>query len=117
MMTKAVTLLLLFLLTLTFSNPVKAQGPQLLSYSELVSLYENDPPPPELASKLNRLLTTPFVGGSAGARNTVRTSEDNSLRVAMWNIERGLEFDAVKAALTNDQRFFRRLPAAMRGSK
>ena len=28
--------------------------------------------------------------------------------MAEWNIERGLEFDAVKAALTNDQRFFRR---------
>jgi endonuclease/exonuclease/phosphatase family metal-dependent hydrolase len=35
----------------------------------------------------------------------------------MWNIERGLEFDAVKAALTNDQRFFRRLPVAERSSR
>ena len=44
-------------------------------------------------------------------------SQGGTLRVAMWNIERGLEFDAVKAALTNDQRYFRRLPATMRGSR
>jgi endonuclease/exonuclease/phosphatase family metal-dependent hydrolase len=44
-------------------------------------------------------------------------SQDGALRVATWNIERGLEFDALKASLTNDQRFFRRLPVSMRGSK
>jgi len=37
--------------------------------------------------------------------------------VATWNIERGLEFDAIKAALTNDQRFFRRLTPAMRSTR
>ena len=41
-------------------------------------------------------------------------SKPNSLRVATWNIERGLEFDAVRAALTNEQRFFRRLRSATR---
>jgi len=112
MMTKAAALLFLLL---TFVTSIKAQqGPPVLTYNELVALYENDPPPPELANKLNRLLTTPFVGGSASARSTVRT---NQMRVATWNIERGLEFDAIKAALTNDQRFFRRLTAGMRGSK
>jgi hypothetical protein len=30
-------------------------GPPLLTYDELVALYENDVPPPELAGKLNRL--------------------------------------------------------------
>ena len=35
----------------------------------------------------------------------------------MWNIERGLEFDAVKAALANDQRFFRRLAPEIRSPR
>jgi len=46
----------LLLLVLTFTTSVKAQqtasGPSLLTYNELVALYENDSPPPELANKL-----------------------------------------------------------------
>src|SRR4030095_10398365 len=45
------------------------------------------------------------------------TPAQGFLRVAFWNIERGLEFDAVRAALTNDQTFFRRLRPAQRGSR
>lgn len=116
---------LVLLLSITFIIPVQGQqgasGPTLLTYNELVSLYENESPPQELANKLTRLLTTPFVNNSAGARasRAVRTStsQDGILRVATWNIERGVEFDAIKAALTNDQRFFRRLTPAMRGSR
>jgi endonuclease/exonuclease/phosphatase family metal-dependent hydrolase len=96
-------------------------GPPLLTYDELVALYENDVPPPELAGKLNRLLTTPFINNSAGLRGQKAGSRSDFgkrfIRVATWNIERGLEFEAIKAALTNDQRFFRRLPADARGSR
>jgi endonuclease/exonuclease/phosphatase family metal-dependent hydrolase len=123
-MTKVPALVLL-LIFLFFHGTIKAQtqtGPSLLTYNELVALYENDPPPPQLFEKLNRLLTTPFVNNSAGTRAvrstpTASHSQGGFLRVASWNIERGLEFDAVKAALTNDQRFFRRLTPAMRSSK
>ena len=101
---------LLFLLTVTFIFTTAQGQPTLLTYNELVALYETDPPSPELADKLTRLLNTPFVNNSAGTR----APRGDSLRVAMWNIERGLEFDAIKAALTNDQRFFRRLPLSMR---
>jgi endonuclease/exonuclease/phosphatase family metal-dependent hydrolase len=96
-------------------------APPLLSYNELLALYDTDPPSTELSSKLTKLLTTPFINNSAGVRGprVIKTSvpRGGALRVAAWNIERGLEFDAVKAALTNDQRYFRRLPASMRGSK
>lgn len=34
----------------------------------------------------------------------------------MWNVERGIEFVALKAALTNDERFFRRLHSSQRSS-
>jgi endonuclease/exonuclease/phosphatase family metal-dependent hydrolase len=115
-MTNARRLLLLLTVTFVFttaqSQSAGSSGPTLLTYNEHVALYETDPPSPELANKLTRLLNTPFVNNSAGTRG----ARGNSFRVATWNIERGLEFDAIKAALTNDQRFFRRLPHSMRGS-
>lgn len=119
-MTKA-AIALLILINLTFTNSTKAQqggasGPPLLTYNELVALSENDPPSRELSAKLTKLLTTPFVNNSTGIR-AARPAKGRLLRVAAWNIERGLEFDAIKAALTNNQRFFRRLTPEMRAEK
>src|SRR5687767_7389552 len=122
---RTIRIIHLLFLFLTFSFSVQAQQtalpPPLLTYNELLTLYETDPPATDLSSKLTRLLTTPFGSNSAGVRGPrvikTSTSQDGTLRVATWNIERGVEFDAVKAALTNDQRYFRRLPASMRGSK
>ena len=111
-MKRARRLLLLLIATFIFTTAHGQPGPTLLTYNELVALYETDPPP-ELTDKLTKLLTTPFVNNSGGKR----AARGDFLRVATWNIERGLEFDAVKAALTNDQRFFRRLPLSMRGSR
>ena len=115
---------LLLLLTATFifttaqGQSAGTSGPTLLTYNELVALYETDPPSPELSNKLTKLLNTPFVNNSVGTRAIKSTTSDGDfLRVATWNIERGLEFDAIKAALTNDQRFFRRLRPAMRPSR
>jgi len=122
--TRSLAVLLLFS-TFPFIGPfttanLKAQqsSPPLLTYNELVELYENAEPPAPLANKLTRLLTTPFVNNSFGVRAaTPVEGKNNFVRVATWNIERGLEFEAVRAALTNDQRFFRRLPAAERSSR
>ena len=95
----------------------RTNGPKLLRYSDLVALYENDEPSQDLQQRLTGLLSAPFVDNSINAQGLRRTGlVTNSLRVATWNIERGLEFDAVKAALANDQRFFRRLTPAMRSS-
>ena len=115
-MTKAwaVFLLLIFLFTFNSAQGQQSSGPALLTYNELVALYENDPPSAELSNKLTRLFTTPFVNNSVGLR---RGKTRSMLRVATWNIERGLEFEALKAALTNDRRFFRRLTPEMRGSR
>ena len=110
---KIARLLVLLTVTFIFTTAHGQSNPPLLTYNELVALYETDPPSPELAEKLTRLLNTPFVANTAGTR----PARGESLRVATWNIERGVEFDAVKAALTNDQRFFRRLPLSMRGPR
>lgn len=96
----------------------RTSGPELLRYSDLVALYENEEPSPELQQKLAELFATPFVDNTINPRvvKRVKRSSD-TFRVAAWNIERGLEFDAIKAALTNDQRFFRRLTPAMRSTR
>lgn len=108
----------LLLLLFGYAN-IQAQpaAPPLLTYNELVQLYEEPEPSPQLAAKLNRLLTTPFVTNTGVMRPVAETQHDAFVRIATWNIERGVEFDAVKAALTNDHRFFRRLPASERSSK
>jgi endonuclease/exonuclease/phosphatase family metal-dependent hydrolase len=98
------------------ANPVRQTrqtGPPLLTYEELVRLYEEDSPSAELQSKLSSLLTTPFVSNAAAARHTrpLKPSSPRlgkSVRVAAWNIERGLEFEAMRAAFVADDKFFRR---------
>jgi endonuclease/exonuclease/phosphatase family metal-dependent hydrolase len=101
---------------------VQQQTAPLLTFNELVELYETDPPSPALANKLDKLLATPWVNNWLPIRDalpikTTSGTEGNYLRVATWNIERGLEFEAVKAALTNDKKFFHRLTPANRPSK
>jgi len=122
---KTLVLFLALIMVSSFSVRTRGQQPQappLLTFTELVALYENDTPAPDLANKLNRLLTTPFVSNSAGTRATraVKTTSGSTgpyIRLATWNIERGLEFEAVRAALTGDHRFFRRLTPTLRASK
>jgi hypothetical protein len=113
--------LLSFALSLFGISSAAAQermmGPELLRYPDLPALYENEKPTEDLQQRLTELLSTPFVDNSINAQGVRRAgSAANSLRVATWNIERGLEFDAVRAALSNDQRFFRRLMPATRSS-
>lgn len=82
------------------------QAPELLAYDELVQLYEQETPPEALQNKLRLLLTTPFVSNAASARgvrpllpSTTRLGQ--FLRIVQWNIERGLEYDAVRLAFTD----------------
>jgi endonuclease/exonuclease/phosphatase family metal-dependent hydrolase len=86
------------------------QPPQLLTYNELVQLYEQKVPSEALQNKLNSLLTTPFVSNAASARGVkplVPSSPElgQFVRVVTWNIERGLEYDAIQSAFTNPTRF------------
>src|ERR1044072_8193469 len=86
------------------------KAPELLTYDEIIQLYQQDVPPEALRDKLKQLLTTPFVSNHA-FRSSVRPLKPGSpqmgkfLRVAEWNIERGLEFDAVKLAFTDAHQF------------
>ena len=77
-----------------------------LSYAELTTLYEGASFSQSLENKLNRLLTTPFVDNSHAGADTLRLSRSPQLgeflRVVHWNIERGLEYEAIEAAFGSE---------------
>jgi len=84
--------------------------PQLLTWDEIVQLYQQNDPPQPLRDKLNLLLTTPFVRNSAAdaGRSPLKPTQPHMgkfMRVVQWNIERGLEFDAVRLAFSDEKQF------------
>jgi endonuclease/exonuclease/phosphatase family metal-dependent hydrolase len=98
------------LLAVTPPNFGQAADPPLLSFDEIKQLYQDDDLPAPLRDKLRTLLTTPFVRNSASDAGMMplKPSDPQTgkmLRVAQWNIERGLEFDAVRFAFSDSQKF------------
>ena len=116
-------LLTVFLPALLAVLPVHAQtqAPELFTYAELLQLNETRNPPEALQVKLDRLLTTPFVSNVAsGPVQLPKTPQLGTfVRVAQWNIERGIEYDAIKAALTDATQFARLIDSSAypRGSR
>ena len=99
-------LCLLTLLILVSPLSPNAQQPELFTYAELIQLNETQNLPEALQVKLDRLLTTPFVSNGASTRAPVlpHTAQLGTfVRVVQWNIERGIEYDAIRAALTANQ--------------
>jgi endonuclease/exonuclease/phosphatase family metal-dependent hydrolase len=85
-------------------------SPPLFSYDELLQLRSTQELSPELANKLHVITTTPFINNEAyyrGARPRPPEVEGlgPTLRVAFWNIERGLELDEIQLLLTDKERF------------
>jgi endonuclease/exonuclease/phosphatase family metal-dependent hydrolase len=93
---------------------VRESGPQLFSYEELVQLNDKGELSPELAAKLLSITTAPFVNNEAYL-NGAKPRPLNvpglgpSLRVAFWNIERGLELDDIKLFLTDKDAFMQKV--------
>ena len=86
------------------------QEPAMFSYSELVALQENDVLEERLDQKLTALRTTPFLSNEAhyrGAKPHRPEIEDlgPSLRVVMWNIERGFALDHLKSLFAGTKAF------------
>ncbi|HEY1472351.1 MAG TPA: endonuclease/exonuclease/phosphatase family protein [Candidatus Acidoferrum sp.] len=109
---------LVFLLGLTASrlafaaqtDYVRFSKPDLLTFDELVELEQKDPPSPALAEKLERVVTTPIVSNEAylkGAKPKRPSSPELGpyLRVILWNIERGIQFDPIRIALSEPEKF------------
>ena len=89
------------------------RAPEVFAYAELKTLYDQETLPPAFADKLNRLLTTPFVDNSIKPPAPLTFAQSPQLgeflRVAQWNIERGIEYEAIEAALAGDEAKLTRL--------
>lgn len=92
-----------------FTATAQQTTPQIFDYSELETLYSQPNLPPALKAKLNILLTTPFVNNSFQNAEAHQFSKSpplgEFLRVAEWNIERGLEYEAVEAVFGDEAKF------------
>jgi len=105
-------LLALFLLCFQVGlvHAVPSPPAELLTYKELLELYERESPSAHLQLKLKTLLTTPFVNNDATANGTRPlkprvAGRGRQLRVAQWNIERGVEYEAVESVFTDPAKF------------
>lgn len=101
--------LLFVFLPCTSARGREYSAPSFFTYAELATLYERETTPPSVEAKLKRLLTTPFVDNSRADAAPLRFSQSpllgDFLRVAYWNIERGLKYDAIEAAFGSEERF------------
>jgi len=101
---------------------VRDSKPKLFSYDELVQLSLDQEMSPELAEKLRLLTTTPFVNNEAylsGARPQAFEVPRLGpfLRVALWNIERGLELDYIELFLKDKDAFMAKVQAERKEAK
>ncbi len=97
--------LVVFVLSANAENPV---SPQTFTYAELIDLYDQNELSPEMKTKLTRLLTTPFVVNDYPNADRVFSRSmflGSYIRVASWNIERGLEYEAIEAAFGDAGKF------------
>jgi endonuclease/exonuclease/phosphatase family metal-dependent hydrolase len=94
------------------SSPVRYSAPELLTFDELALLSVNEPLPLRLMDKLDQILHTPFISNEAhyrGIQPRIPTVPGlgPSLRVLLWNIERGVHLDEILLLLTDAEGFLR----------
>jgi endonuclease/exonuclease/phosphatase family metal-dependent hydrolase len=90
----------------------RGQNPALLSFGDLVALASSAKPEGALAARFNALLNTPFVHsetvpGDIQPHRPNLTGLGIVVRVGQWNIERGLNFDLIRSALSDPSEFLR----------
>lgn len=99
----------------SLSIHAKTSAPAFFSYEELTALYEQEALSQELEGKLYNLLHTPFVENPQAEKIPVSFTRSarlgEFLRVAHWNIERGLEYEAIEAAFSSEEHFLSLLDA------
>ncbi len=105
--------------------PVKAlknSRPSLLSFKELSSLAENPKPEGKLATKFEKLLTTPYVDNSVYFRSglpkaNVHPQLGPSIRVSTWNVEKSVRAFEAGKALTSESTFIKMMRPEYREEK
>jgi len=89
------------------ARTIDAAAHEHFTYSELTTLYDHPELSVELDKRLFNLLNTPFVNNVSSPRKRLSLSSDGRLgdfvRVAVWNIERGIEYEAIEAILSDEQ--------------
>lgn len=98
------------LFTEQHQQAAQATAPELLTFDELVTLSRTDQPGPPLQEKLDNLLRTPFLSNEAATvglqpHRPYPEGIGPTLRLVEWNIERGLNFDLIKLALSDPAGF------------
>ncbi len=82
----------------------KEQPISYLSFDDLLKLRNNVRPSGNLSHKLQKQLATPYIYNySASEKNQIYRSY---LRLAHWNIQRGLNLDVIKALLSDHQSYY-----------
>ncbi|HSU59542.1 MAG TPA: endonuclease/exonuclease/phosphatase family protein [Bryobacteraceae bacterium] len=89
---------------------IKFQGPSTLAFEDLVRLAAEDPPSHGVQARLSRVLSEPFISNQAtlaGAKPKRPTVAGVGpvLRIAEWNINRGMNAPQIKAALLEGAQF------------
>ena len=91
---RRIAFFLLIIVALAASNAV-ARGMEFLTFDELRSLANSAEPTVDEATRLDQLLITPLIvndtSPTLGANQTIR--------IAFWNINEGLEWPMIEAAL------------------
>ena len=128
-MKMVIGLSLLFAFVVSLSVPpsdaqeyTRDSEPQLFSYDELVLLSQEEEMSPALAEKLQVITTTPFINneaylGGARPRPLDLAPIGPSLRVALWNIERGLELDDILLFLNDRDAFMAKVEKERKQAK
>jgi endonuclease/exonuclease/phosphatase family metal-dependent hydrolase len=96
------SILLLFVCSAA-GAPVQVEGPRPLTFDELVDLASSDPASPQVETRLDNLLSQPFVGSETDTDETPELRDPPGgkvLRVAEWNINRE-DNASMLAALSN----------------
>ncbi|MGA2420351.1 MAG: endonuclease/exonuclease/phosphatase family protein [Candidatus Acidiferrum sp.] len=96
----------------THASEQRTDGPELLSFTELVTLSTTAQPAGALRAHLDAVLATPFVYNGASIAGVRPRRPDVEtlgpvLRVGTWNIARGLNFELIRAALRDTSEFER----------
>jgi hypothetical protein len=108
--------------TLHSQNYAHDSEPALLPYDELVQLSRDQDLGPTLAEKLRVITTTPFINNEAHYRGARPRPPElpnlgPSLRVAFWDIERGLALDDIQLFLTDNDAFMAKVQAERKKAK
>lgn len=84
-----------------------------LSFDDLVKLSKSQTYYGDLRSRLNYVLYNPIIDNSLGNENNIKINNDKRIgdfvRVASWNVDRGLNFDYIKLLFSSPNEMMKKI--------